>query len=139
MPIIEIPFDRMALDKVGPLPKTSRGHRYILVLVDYATRYHEALPHRAATTKAVAKELMLLFSRVGISSEVLTDQGSCFMTETSWGRVATTRTNAQTHTHIRPQTNTHTYNQCQIQIRCKGVQRRTKYLKYGRTLEQLTC
>ena len=50
MPIIEIPFDRMALDKVGPLPKTSRGHRYILVLVDYATRYHEALPHRAATT-----------------------------------------------------------------------------------------
>ena len=62
MPIIETPFDRIALDIVGPLPKTSRGHRYILVLVDYATRYPEALPLRAATAKAVARELMLLFS-----------------------------------------------------------------------------
>ena len=79
MPIIETPFDRIALDIVGPLPKTSRGHRYILVLVDYATRYPEALPLRAATAKAVAKELVLLFSRVGIAREVLTDQGSCFM------------------------------------------------------------
>ena len=79
MPIIETPFDRIALDIVGPLPKTSRGHRYILVLVDYATRYPEALPLRAATAKAVARELMLLFSRVGIAREVLTDQGSCFM------------------------------------------------------------
>ena len=79
MPIIETPFDRIALDIVGPLPKTSRGHRYILVLVDYATRYPEALPLRAATAKAVARELMLLFSRVGIAKEVLTDQGSCFM------------------------------------------------------------
>ena len=81
MPIIEVPFDRLALDIVRPLPKTSRGHRYILVLVDYTTRYPEALPLRAATAKAVTKELMLLFSRVGIAREVLTDQGSCFM---SW-------------------------------------------------------
>uniref|UniRef100_A0A8C5BI86 Gypsy retrotransposon integrase-like protein 1 n=1 Tax=Gadus morhua TaxID=8049 RepID=A0A8C5BI86_GADMO len=79
MPIIEVPFERIALDIVGPLPKTSRGHRYILVIVDYATRYPEALPLRATTTKAVARELMLLFSRVGIAREVLTDQGSCFM------------------------------------------------------------
>ena len=49
------------------------------MLVDYATRYPEALPLCAATAKAVAKELMLLFSRVGIAREVLTDQGSCFM------------------------------------------------------------
>ena len=79
MPIIETLFDRIALDIVGPLPKTSRGHRYIPVLVDYATRYPEALPLRAATAKAVAKELLLLFSRLGIAREILTDQGSCFM------------------------------------------------------------
>ena len=79
MPIIDTPFDRIALDIVGPLPKTSRGHRYILVLVDYATRYPEALSLRAATAKAVARELMLLFSRMGIFKDVLTDQGSCFM------------------------------------------------------------
>ena len=77
MPLIEVPFDRLALDIVGPLPRTSRGHRYILV--DYATRYPEAIPLRAATAKAVARELMTLFSRVGIVREILTDQGSCFM------------------------------------------------------------
>ena len=44
MLIIDVPFERIALDIVGPLPKTSCGHRYILVLVDYATRYPEALP-----------------------------------------------------------------------------------------------
>ena len=49
------------------------------MLVDYAIRYQEALPLRAATAKVVAKELMILFSRVGIAREVLTDQGSCFM------------------------------------------------------------
>ena len=79
MPIIETPFERIALDIVGPLPKTSRGHRYLLVILDYATRYPEALPLRAATSKAVARELTLLFSRVGLPKEILTDQGSCFM------------------------------------------------------------
>ena len=88
MPIIETPFDRIALDIVGPLPKTSRGHRYILVLVDYATRYPEALPLRAATAKAVARELMLLFSRVGIAKEVITDQGSCSITQAPAGEAA---------------------------------------------------
>ena len=79
LPLIEVPFNRLALDIVGPLPRTSRGHRYILVMVDYATRYPEAIPLRAATAKAVARELMTLFSRVGIVREILTDQGSCFM------------------------------------------------------------
>ena len=81
MPIIEVPFDRLALDIVGPLPKTSQGHRYILVMVDYATSYPEALPLRATTAKAVARELMLVFSRVGIAREILMDQGSCFMSQ----------------------------------------------------------
>ncbi|XP_061102960.1 uncharacterized protein LOC133131605 [Conger conger] len=79
LPIIDVPFRRIAMDIVGPLPKSSRGHRYILVILDYATRYPEAVPLRAATGKSVARELFLLFSRVGIAEEVLTDQGSCFM------------------------------------------------------------
>nr|XP_040058772.1 uncharacterized protein LOC120834693 isoform X2 [Gasterosteus aculeatus aculeatus] len=79
LPIIDIPFQRVAMDIVGPLPKSSRGHRFILVIMDYATRYPEAVPLRTASAKAVARELFLLFSRVGIAKEVLTDQGTCFM------------------------------------------------------------
>ncbi|XP_035266158.1 uncharacterized protein LOC118223565 isoform X2 [Anguilla anguilla] len=79
LPIIEVPFHRIAMDIVGPLPRSSRGHKYILVILDYATRFPEAIPLRTATGKAVARELFLLFSRVGIAAEILTDQGSCFM------------------------------------------------------------
>ena len=79
LPIIETPFSRIAMDIVGPLPKSSRGHRYILVILDYATRYPEAVPLRSATARAVAREVFLLFSRVGLADEILTDQGTCFM------------------------------------------------------------
>ena len=79
LPLIDVPFQRVAMDIVGPLPKSSRGHRYILVIMDYATRYPEAVPLRTANAKAVARELFLLCSRVGIVKELLTDQGSCFM------------------------------------------------------------
>ena len=79
LPIIDVPFSRIAMDIVGPLPKSSRGHRYMLVIVDYATRYPEAIPLRAASAKAIAHELFMLFSRVGICDTILTDQGSNFM------------------------------------------------------------
>ncbi|KAL1250905.1 hypothetical protein QQF64_018701 [Cirrhinus molitorella] len=79
LPIIEVPFERIGMDLVGPLPKSARGHEHILVIIDYATRYPEAIPLRKATSKAIAQELFLLASRVGIPAEILTDQGTPFM------------------------------------------------------------
>ena len=76
LPIISVPFSRIAMDLVGPLPKSSRGHQYILVILDYATRYPEAIPLRTMASKGIARELVLMFSRVGIP---LTDQGTPFM------------------------------------------------------------
>uniref|UniRef100_A0A9J8CHH6 Gypsy retrotransposon integrase-like protein 1 n=1 Tax=Cyprinus carpio carpio TaxID=630221 RepID=A0A9J8CHH6_CYPCA len=81
LPIIEVPFERIGMDLVGPLPKSARGHEHILVIVDYATRYPEAIPLLKATTKAIAQELFSLLSQVGIPSQILTDQGTPFM---SW-------------------------------------------------------
>ena len=43
LPVMEEPFKRIALDVVGPLPQSRRGHQYILVVCDYATRYPEAM------------------------------------------------------------------------------------------------
>ncbi len=40
MPLIETPFSRVAVDLIGPIhPPTDNGQRFILTLVDYATRY----------------------------------------------------------------------------------------------------
>lgn len=79
LPIIEVPFERIGMDLVGPVVKSARGHQHILVILDYATRYPEAIPLRNTSAKAIAKELVQVFSRVGIPKEILTDQGTPFM------------------------------------------------------------
>ena len=82
MPLIDTPFKRVAVDIVRPIaPPSEAGHRYILTLVDYATRYPEAVPLKKITTEAVAEALLDIYSRVGIPEEVLTDQGTQFMSE----------------------------------------------------------
>lgn len=45
MPIIDTPFERVAVDLIGPIiPASDRGHRYIITMIDYATTYAEAKP-----------------------------------------------------------------------------------------------
>lgn len=75
MPLVQKPFTRIAMDLIGPLPKTKRGNRFILTICDYATRYPEAIPLLSSEAHRIAKELILLFTRVGVPEEVLTDQG----------------------------------------------------------------
>ena len=79
MPIIDTPFERVAVDLVGPIhPTTERGHRYILVLIDYATRYPEAVPLKTIEAEVIAEELLTMFTRLGVPKQILTDQGSQF-------------------------------------------------------------
>ncbi|KAL5516825.1 hypothetical protein EMCRGX_G002246 [Ephydatia muelleri] len=70
-----------SMDIVGPLPRNKAGHRYILVLCDYATRYPEAIALRSIDAEHIAEELIKLFSRVGVPKEILTDQGSNFTSQ----------------------------------------------------------
>ena len=78
LPLIDEPFQRIAMDVVGPLSRSRSGHRYVLVLCDYATRYPEAVAMKNVDAEAVEDELLKVFSRVGIPKEILTDQGSNF-------------------------------------------------------------
>ena len=80
MPLIDSPFKRVAVDLVGPIaPVTDRGNRYILTMVDYATRYPEATALKSIEAETVAEALVTMFSRVGVPEEVLSDQGSQFL------------------------------------------------------------
>ena len=81
-PLIEAPFERIGMDLVGPLDRSSRGYRFVLVLVDYATRYPKAVPLRNISARTVAEALFKVISRVGIPKEILTDQGTTFMSRT---------------------------------------------------------
>jgi hypothetical protein len=82
MPIIDEPFRRVAVDIVGPIqPMSSQGNRFILVMVDFATRYPEAVPLRNIDTVSVAEALWQMWTRVGVPEEVLTDRGTQFTSE----------------------------------------------------------
>ena len=50
------------MDIIGPLPKSRRGHRYILVVCDYATRYPEAVTMRYIDAASIAEELLKIFA-----------------------------------------------------------------------------
>ena len=82
MPIIETPFERVAIDLVGPIvPASSDGHKYILTCVDFATRYPEAVALDNIRTETVAEALVTIFCRMGIPSEILSDQGAQFTSD----------------------------------------------------------
>ncbi|XP_070188629.1 uncharacterized protein [Littorina saxatilis] len=81
MPLIDEPFKRLAVDIVGPLTISERKNRYILVTVDYATRYPEATPLPSIEAERVAEALWEMYTRVGVPSEVLTDRGSQFVSD----------------------------------------------------------
>ena len=81
-PLIDAPFERVAVDLIGPItPLSDSGHRYILTVVDYATRYPEAVPLKKIETERVAEALLEVFSRVGFPKEVLSDRGSQFTSD----------------------------------------------------------
>ncbi len=82
LPLMQVPFERIGMDLIGPLERSARGHRFALVLVDYATRYPEAVALRNISAKSVAEALFSMISRVGIPKEILTDQGTVFMSRT---------------------------------------------------------
>jgi len=65
---------------VGPIaPVTEKGNRYILTLVDYATRYPETTALKNIEAETVAEALVDMFTRIGVPEKVLSDQGSQFM------------------------------------------------------------
>ena len=81
-PLIDTPFKRCTVDLIGPIHLPSeKGHRYILTLVDYATRYPEAVPLKEISSECVAEALMDIYSRVGIPEGVISDQGRQFASD----------------------------------------------------------
>jgi len=67
------------MEIVGPLPHSRIDNKYILVVCDNATRYPEAIPLHSIDASTVVEHLTQLFSRVGILTEFLSDQGTNFM------------------------------------------------------------
>ncbi|GFU98770.1 retrovirus-related Pol polyprotein from transposon opus [Trichonephila clavipes] len=63
----ELPFQVVNMDLIGPNdPPSSKGHTYILCLVDQHTRWGEARPVTSFSAKVTREALLKIFSRTGI-------------------------------------------------------------------------
>ena len=76
------PFERWALDFVGPIIPMSRKKQYILVCIDYVTKWVEAKALYQANEQSVADFLFEdIFTHFGVPREIVTDQGTQFMSK----------------------------------------------------------
>ena len=82
MPLIDQTFKRVAIGVVGSIaPCSDKGHRYILTLVNYATKYSEAVPLKNIDTETVTKAFFAMYIRIGVPEEVLSDFGTQFTSD----------------------------------------------------------
>ena len=51
--IVSIPAERVAIDLVGPFPAAVGGFRFLLISIDLAMRWPEAIPLRTVTAKVI--------------------------------------------------------------------------------------
>lgn len=76
------PFQKVALDIVGPLPKTHAGNQYIFTFQDHFSKYPEAFPLSDLKATTIANVFVEeLICRHGTPEKLLTDQGTNFTSE----------------------------------------------------------
>ncbi len=72
-------FADIQMDLYGPLIPSSKGYRYVLVIVDHLSKYVIAEPLKEATEERIPEILKLkILLRFGIPRAIHTDNGTCF-------------------------------------------------------------
>ena len=79
IPVLPAPMELTAMDIIGPLPLSTNGNRYILVFMDYFTKWPEAFALKDQTAATIAKVFVedIIF-RYGAPKRLLTDKGLNF-------------------------------------------------------------
>ena len=75
------PFHRIIIDCVGPLPKTKKGHQYLLTILCPTTRFPIAVPVRNISTKTIIQQLLKVFTTYGFPKEIQCDRGTNFTSD----------------------------------------------------------
>ena len=77
------PFSVLGIDIIGKIsPKSSNGHEYILVAIDYFTKWVEASSYARLTLARVAKFIRsYIIFRYGVPHDLISDRGVHFRGE----------------------------------------------------------
>ena len=74
------PFSLWGIDIIGKIsPKSSSGHEYILLAIDYFNKWVEATSYAGLTVARVAKFIKShIIYRYGVPHELISDRGAHF-------------------------------------------------------------
>ncbi|KAI5323720.1 hypothetical protein L3X38_032792 [Prunus dulcis] len=101
--IVEL-FDVWGIDFMGPFP-SSNGHQYILVAVEYVSKWVEAIAAQTNQGSVVLKFLQgVIFPRFGIPRVILSDGGKHFINKPFANLLAKYGINHRVATPYHPQT-----------------------------------
>ena len=98
-------FDVWGIDFMGPFP-SSHGYLYIILAVDYVSKWVEAKATRTDDAKVVAEFLKShIFTRFGIPKALISDHGSHFCNRIIEALLRKYKVNHRVSTPYHPQTN----------------------------------
>ena len=79
IPIVSEPMPEWVMNFAGSFePAFISGRKYILILVDTATKWPEAVAMTSQRADKVADEMIKLFRRLGLPRVIMSDLGSSF-------------------------------------------------------------
>jgi hypothetical protein len=100
------PFYQIGIDYVGPLNRTKQGNKYIIVAMDYLTKWPEAKPVSEATAAETVKFVYEdIICRHGCPGRILTDRGTHFNNQLLNGLLKKFQVEHLLSTPYHPQTN----------------------------------
>ena len=122
------PFHRIGIDYVGLLPRTKEGNKYIIVAMDYLTKWPEARPTKEATAATTVEFIYDdIVCQHGCPGIIQTDRGTHFNNRLLEKLVEKFRIEHIMSTPYHPQTNglVERYNRTLINILAKMVEKHT--------------
>lgn len=69
-------FDMLGIDSLGPFPRTDNNNTFVIVIMDFATRYAITAAVEADRRELIIKVLEDVFLTYGFPHKLLTDNGS---------------------------------------------------------------
>ena len=103
---VHSPFYQIGIDFVGPLPRTQRGKKYIIVAMDYLTKWPEARAVPEATAEAASTFIYeQIICQHGCPQIILSDRGTHFNNNLIKGLMEKFKINHLLSTPYHPQTN----------------------------------
>nr|GEY26384.1 reverse transcriptase domain-containing protein [Tanacetum cinerariifolium] len=119
-------FDVWGINFMGPFP-SSKGNKYILVAVDYLSKWVEAKALPTNNARFVVKFLKSLFSRFGTPKAIISDRGTQFCNDQFARVMSKYRVTHRLSTAYHPQISG------QVEVTNRGLKRiRERTLVYGK-------